>query len=212
LLIETITGGKNYTNCYILRVAPSPRVIVIDPGEYESEKTLSYLRENNLQIDYIILTHEHWDHIIGANKLREHFPCRLVCSEECAEALIDPRKNLSKYFMGREIILSPHDATFKGLNNVLLWQGIKITFYRLPGHSQGSYCIAVGNYLFTGDTIIKNQKTVTNLPGGNKQMLEKSLDFIMNHRDGDTVIYPGHGDSYFLREVDKAAAMGITGP
>jgi len=72
------------------------KLIVIDP--FVSVELLDYIEGNLLTVDYIILTHEHYDHISGVNWLKDKFNTKVICNDKCAEAIINPALNFSKYF------------------------------------------------------------------------------------------------------------------
>ena len=68
LHIDTLTLGAYQVNCYIVRREDSDRCVVIDPG-YEPGRILAYLQKNNLQLEAILLTHGHFDHVGGVREL-----------------------------------------------------------------------------------------------------------------------------------------------
>ncbi|MEG2229009.1 MAG: MBL fold metallo-hydrolase, partial [Odoribacter sp.] len=149
---------------------------------------------------YILLTHEHFDHIWGVEKLREKYDCKVISSFNCSSLITDPKKNLSLFYDQKGFRCSPADMIIEDLSNPMNFQSYDIYFYNTPGHSSGSICIKIKNYLFTGDTLMENMKTPTKLPGGDQLLLQLSLDFIVCNFPKDTIIFPGHGNSFLLKQ------------
>ena len=72
------------SNCFVVYDDETKKAVVIDPGSEKSENEISFIEDNHLEVNYIILTHEHTDHNWGVNALKEKYPdTKLVCSEVC---------------------------------------------------------------------------------------------------------------------------------
>lgn len=198
--IKKIINKPIDSNCYVLYTNKNRSCLVIDPGTEDCIKLLCFLNKHHLNPEYIILTHEHFDHIWGVNKLKDTFKCKIVCSKNCSEKIIDKKKNLSVFYnqIGFETyradIIVSNNSNFK-------WSDFPMEFLETPGHSNCCVCILIDNILFTGDTIIGGQKTVCKLPGGSKTKLKESLETISNKIYGKRImIYSGHGDSFLFSE------------
>jgi glyoxylase-like metal-dependent hydrolase (beta-lactamase superfamily II) len=175
-------------------------VVVIDPGEAK-EELLSYLNSGGYKPAYIILTHEHIDHVAGINFLKEHFPhCKIVCSEPCALKIIDERGNLSRYH-NKPYASVPADITIDEKGPVVEWSGLAINCIPWGGHSAGGMLIMASDVIFTGDQFIKGIKTVTNLPGSQKEKVKECFEYLKNSFPSYTTLYPGHGNSFSLADL-----------
>ena len=200
--IRRIINSPIESNSFILYREDNSNCIVIDPGTLECDKLLHLLNELKLKPEYIFLTHEHFDHIWGVNKLKDTFESKIVCSKECAESITQRKKNMSVFYDQEGFDTYPADILIEDLNYMLIQDGIKIEFIETQGHSNGSICILVGNNLFTGDTIIYNTRTVVKFPGGNKAKLKMSIDSILRKVHGkDITIFPGHGKSFSANQI-----------
>jgi len=199
--IENIKNKPIDSNCYVISDSDSTKCIVVDPGTENCLELMDFLLEKNLKIEFIFLTHEHFDHIWGCNYLKEKFECLIVCSEICSNHIISAKKNLSVFFNQIGFENSKADILLESVNWKLNWNHNEISFFNTPGHSNGSICFSIGNNLFTGDTMIKGLKTVTKIIGGNKNSLEESLNLIFLKCDENTIVYPGHGDVFSLKET-----------
>lgn len=167
--------------CYIVYdSAVNNRCIVIDPGSEKNDNLYAKLAEHNIEPEYIILTHEHFDHCWGVNQLRRDFPIvKLVCNKECSERIGHEKTNMSVFYDNTKVfVIEPADVLITEENNHLEWNGNNIEFFKTPGHSSACMTIKIGDYLFTGDSYIPNIKTVTKLPNGNKELAEKSVMII----------------------------------
>lgn len=202
LLIKIIKNKPINSNSFILYNNSGSDCIIIDPGTRDCEELLQFTTQNNLSPKYILLTHEHFDHIWGVNKLIELFNCKIVCSEKCLEFIANKKKNLSVFYdnIGFEIV--PNNVHIV-LNNKLKICGYTIQFKETLGHSLGSISFWIKDMFFGGDLLIKDTCTVTKLPGGSKKQLKDSLIGLNEYfSKRDMVVYPGHGETFLWKEID----------
>lgn len=174
--------------------------VVIDPGSNDITKILHSIDSHIL--DYIILTHEHFDHVWGTDNLKQRFPnAKVVATTLCSQAIIARKKNMSVYYDGVGFELKPADIIIEDESS-LEWMGIKLDLIPTPGHTPASMCIHTENIIFTGDTIIKEERTVTKLPGGDKQKLYQSVENLKERfGDENPTLYCGHGDHCRLSQI-----------
>lgn len=210
MLINRFPTPYLQSNMYL--ITEGDRGIIIDPydgGEYI--KRISGLVK---EIDYIFLTHEHFDHISGTDTLRERFRANVLCSEVCADKIKSAKSNASHYFAAyvrlqddeevSDAMLSVGDyetyadETFTG-EEELQWEGHKFILKETPGHSPGSICILLDQaYIFTGDTLLDDDTLMTRFPGGSTKMWEKMAFPYLESLPKDTVVKPGHYDEFIL--------------
>lgn len=190
-------------NSYLVVDRRKKSSVVIDPGIGTPKIIEGILQQANAKLDYIFLTHEHYDHIAGVDELRDLFQCQVIASADCSLRIRDIKKNLSAFHCVGGISIRPAEITFNSEVLEVRWNSNVFNLYRTPGHSEGSICISLNNQLFTGDTLIKGVKTVIKLPGGNAKSLEESLDLIFDRFSGKTVLHPGHGEALLLSETNR---------
>lgn len=208
LQVEIIENTPITSNCFIVYHQNSKSCIVIDPGTENNRLLSSYLREHDLTIIYIILTHQHFDHIWGVEHLRNCFPAaKVVCNRICSEMIIDKKRNCSLYYNQIGFELFPADILIENIENTLIWEEEEIKFYNTPGHSLGSIGFIIGHNLFTGDTLIQGEKTVTKLPGGSRSDLEKTLKLLERFKGKNLIVRAGHKDSFQLDLYNIADAL-----
>ncbi len=197
--LKTMPLGALAANSYLLWNEKTKQAVIIDCGG-EADKVISFLKERDLTLSHIILTHGHSDHIMGVNDLAAATSARIIAHREETDMLSDAAKNYSTMFGGQATTVAP-DVLIEGDQSLTLID-YQFDFYHTPGHSKGGMCIAVGDSLFTGDTLFKGSIGRTDLYGGSMAVLQKSLTKLMklSHR---LKVYCGHGLATTLRDEVK---------
>ena len=149
------------------------------------------LIDGNLQ--GVLLTHGHFDHIYGLNVLLALFPnVPIYTSLAGQEELLSDKLNFSKYY-GEPFVVDVHENVSLISNDdcVELFDGIEAKAFLTPGHSPSCVTWLVGDMLFTGDSYIPGVKTVTNLPHADKALAVESQNLIRDLSEG-RIVYAGH--------------------
>lgn len=164
-------------------------VWIVDCGDFEP--LLSLIEGKNL--NGVLLTHAHFDHIYGLNELLRKHPDTLVYTNESGkEALLDERKNMSLYLETPFVFEYPDNIMVVNDDDVIeLSDGLKVKVMATPGHHPSCITYIIGNAIFTGDSYIPGTKVVTNLPNGNNIQAQDSIEKILLISECRT-IYPGH--------------------
>ena len=204
LQIFTFVNKPVSSNTYLIVDRNTNNCIVIDPGSKEDNSIRDYINLNKYNLEYIILTHEHFDHYWGVNYLRMHFNPLIIANDLCAEWIKTPRNYFNKYYYNSEdmYMVDRVDITI-GANDLLLsWGEYLINIFNTKGHSNKSICVLVNELLFTGDTMIYNTLPVLKKRyGASIDQLFKSISFIYKSCDVNTLVFPGHGKPFFLHEM-----------
>lgn len=187
--IIKIPVGVYQTNCYLIK--NNKEVIIIDPGA-NANRIQSYMHEQE-KVCAICLTHGHFDHIGAVDELQKLYDCPVYASKEEKDIYSDYEKN---YSQSKKISLKSNVMDYE---DTLVINSFKFNIYETPGHSPGSVCLEIENFLFTGDTLFKQSVGRTDLYGSNNSDLKQSLKLIKT-LDPDLIIYPGHEMSSTLRE------------
>lgn len=181
-------------NMYILIDEDTKKSAVIDPGG-AIDKIFNYIKKNSLELDYIILTHGHGDHIGAVNDIKLKTNATIIAHKDEKELLNDNRKNLSYSMhcgpqeLDADIYVNDKDKLELG--------NLKLSFIHTPGHTKGSMCIRVNNDMFTGDTLFAGSIGRTDFYSGDYKQIEKSLNKLAKFED-KVKIHPGHGPSSTL--------------
>ena len=199
--IHKITNSPISSNCFILH--KNHKCIIIDPGSKDNIELDSYLVINNLTPEYVFLTHEHFDHIWGVNKLRLKFlDIKVISSKKCSLGITCSKKNMSAFYKNEHFVCLNSDFEFDE-SFELNWMGERFYFFETIGHSPGSICIYFNNFLISGDTIIYNEKTVTKFPNSSVNQLNKSLLNISEIISYPTTILAGHGEDFIINNKEE---------
>jgi glyoxylase-like metal-dependent hydrolase (beta-lactamase superfamily II) len=189
------------------------QALVIDPADVDSGRIVTLLSDQRVSEVLIVLTHEHFDHMSGVNRLREKFMAtQLVCSRSCSENIATPTGNFSRYLAGVDLVCGAADLLCENIHYEMEWSGGRLEMIATPGHTFGSICIVMEEMLFSGDTVIWNCPTVTRLPGGRQDQLKQSIALLMERIPPSTVVCPGHGESFLFRQIDPEIILGVVKP
>ncbi|MBM7582296.1 glyoxylase-like metal-dependent hydrolase (beta-lactamase superfamily II) [Caldicoprobacter guelmensis] len=191
--VITMPVGELAANCYIVYCKNTMRAVVIDPGA-EGQSILNRIQHEGVKVEYILLTHGHFDHIGAVKFLKEHLESCVAIHAGDAPALTDASLNLST-FMGGYSVQTPADVLLKE-GDVLDVGGINIKVLHTPGHSEGSACFVVERPIkavFTGDTLFQGAIGRSDFPGGSYDQLISSIRDKLLVLDDDYTVYPGHG-------------------
>ena len=192
LKIDVLPLGDYQTNCYIVREENSQSCAVIDPG-FEPERVLQFLQENGLQVDAVLLTHGHFDHVGAVEKIVAATGCELWMSQSDWSQKNTPQ---TLFFYP----LANCDFTqlsFCEEGEQIRAGGTVFTVLETPGHTWGSVCYRCEDAIFSGDTLFAGSCGRTDLPGGDWNTIRQSLERLAALEGNDTV-YPGHGESTTL--------------
>jgi len=206
--LQTIENKPISSNCHVFYDTGSNHCIIVDPGSEDGSYIDGFLLKKELKPDYIILTHEHFDHIWGCSFFVDKYNTPIVCSKNCAEAIVDGRTNLSLFFDNKKAFACPQASIIVEENNFeLVWNSHRLSFYPALGHSIGGIVFSLGYYLVTGDTLIKDIKTVTKLKCGSKEKLRESISLIESFKGRGLLVCAGHGESFDLDSYDLNKAL-----
>lgn len=200
LKIHRIINNPIDSNCFIV-YSKNKKCIVIDPGSENSDEIINFLESNNLNPEFVVLTHEHFDHIWSVNDLKLKYESKVIASRLCGEKITNAKKNMSVFYNQIGFECFNCDISVESIKNKMKWEDEEVVFIETPGHTDCSISIVIKNKIFVGDLMIPKHKTVTKLPSGNKKVLIESLENIYkNYKNFE--IYPGHGDVFKLNELN----------
>lgn len=188
LTLKSLKLSPMQTNCYLV-FDEEKNAFVVDPGEY-NEALENMLKENKIEkLSYILLTHGHYDHILGTKKLLENFGGKIVIHEEDEVCLSDKRYRRSSPFASGEAA-DKADILVKD-GDKLAFGEKEITVIHTPGHTKGGVCYLLSDMLFSGDTLFKGTIGRSDFLGGDYRTLLSSVGKL-TELDGDYNVYPGH--------------------
>ncbi|MEE9530262.1 MAG: MBL fold metallo-hydrolase [Syntrophobacteria bacterium] len=188
--IDRLELGPFGTNSYILICQKTNESVVVDaPGG--AGMVVEKLKET--QPKYILMTHDHFDHIGGLVELRSALEVPVAAHLADANDLpLEP-----------DLLLNDGDEIFLG--------AIKLVVLHTPGHTPGSVCFLVGNYLIAGDTLFPGGPGKTQSPADFRRIIESITQRLFVLPD-ETKVFPGHGEATTIKEAKQQYEVFSTRP
>lgn len=205
LEVVKFINSRFTSNTYIIAHPEYDNIWVVDPGD--TDNVFEWMKvHSKTYITGILLTHAHFDYIYGMNEIFFRFPdCTIyVANNYGKESLKDPKKNGSKYIEEGPIELKEGVSLDEYEDDMFLWCDFPLRVLYTPGHSDDSVSLIIDGMLFTGDTLIKDVRTVTKLKGGSIEKLNHRVKLLSELKGLGLMVMPGHGDAFELDKYDLA--------
>ena len=188
--IVNIPTGMLQANTYLVCDETSRLGFIVDLGGY-SRELKNIIEKNDIQIQYIVLTHGHGDHIGGVQEHLKDFPdAKVVCSRAEEKMLLDPELNEAHHFGPEKVSFKPDILVDDG--ETLTVGNMTMKFIMTPGHTEGGMCILVDDVLFSGDTLFCRSIGRTDLAGGDFRTIMESIKKKLFLLPDETQVLPGH--------------------
>lgn len=190
--IERFVMGMVSTNCYLIINEETKETVIVDPADCPQRFT-DHIAEEGLKIVAVILTHGHYDHIMGIPELLKHYPVPVYACQEEKQVLTDPRANLSAMSGGSYVY---DGATYVKDGQVLELAGCQFKVMHTPGHTPGGCCYYIESekILLSGDTLFCGSVGRTDFPGGSMSDLVRGIKEKLMVLPDDVQVLPGHMD------------------
>jgi glyoxylase-like metal-dependent hydrolase (beta-lactamase superfamily II) len=189
--IRTIVVGQLAANCYVVTDELTKTAVVIDPGD-NPEEIEAALRDAEVELSYILLTHGHPDHSFAAGELQQHYGVPVLMHEADVPQL-EGHQDLVVMFYDINRYIKPRLGEFLREGDIVSLGSVELKVIHTPGHTPGGLCFAQGGHVFTGDTLFAGDMGRTDLPGGSYDDLMRSIREKLLVLPEKTIIYPGHG-------------------
>ena len=189
--IEVFVTGIISTNCYLVINEEAKEAVLIDPAGM-TKKMIAYIKEEGITLKAILLTHAHFDHIMGIDKTIEEFGEMPVYVEETDLPLLNNAKlNESTVYTNG---YSYQGGTVIHDGDVLSIAGIDFKVIHTPGHTPGGVCYYVEDekVLFSGDTLFQNSVVRTDFVNSSTSDLVRGIKEKLYVLPYDVLVYPGH--------------------
>ena len=187
--VEQLSLGPIGTNCYVVRAdAAATEAVVVDPSGDATELRLT-LASLGATCTAILVTHGHWDHLVGVADLAEGTGAPVHMAEAERTLLERPER-----FTPAGVAIRPYtpDVLLQG-GETLELAGISFEVLAVPGHSPAHLAYHSDGHLFSGDVLFQGSVGRTDLPGADWSTLLASIRTLVESLPPETVVYPGHG-------------------
>ena len=221
--------GPYQTNCYLIYGTRSGEAALIDPG-WQIDTLVSFIRNNNLDLKYILITHGHSDHYLYVPELKKQFPgVKWGVNKEDFEKIIRcpdwPSKAYGKEWMentrknAEESVYLDFDTKSAGEpdffiegNQTYKLGSVEIRTIHTPGHSPGCICFYTGNVLFSGDILFYRSVGNLDFMTSNTEAFIKSVRELYRLFPDSTIVYPGHNQPTDIgSEKEENMRISLTG-
>lgn len=192
MIIKTFIAGPFDANNYLVIDENSKEAVLIDCSEDKSD-IINDVRMNDWNVKYILITHGHFDHILGINEMKKELNAEVIVPAE--DLILIENVNANAQYFGHDVVEVPqHDKTYESAGELSVGKTI-IKVIQTPGHTEGGVSLLIENNLFSGDTLFRDSFGRTDLYGGNTRKLVNSIVDVLFSLPDKTVVYPGHGPS-----------------
>jgi glyoxylase-like metal-dependent hydrolase (beta-lactamase superfamily II) len=203
LILEVRAVAPFYKNGFVVGCERTREAVLIDPGD-EVDELLGAVRDLEVDVQRVLLTHAHLDHVTGVARAKEAFDVPVHLHRDDL-FLYDAVVQQGEMF-GFKVRAQPPIDVFYDFSP-MVFGDYEVRVHHTPGHCPGGVCLQIGRqgepgpHLFVGDTLFAGSIGRTDLPGGDYAVLMRSITEVLFPLGGDSVVHPGHGpDTTIQRE------------
>ncbi len=193
MILKEYISGPIEANNYLLVDEETKEGALIDCSEMKQE-IVDDANALGANIKYILLTHGHFDHVLGVNEMKKALGAKVYIHKSDVFMLENINQIMSLFGMNQKVEPPEYDELVEDGQELPLGN-TKIKILHTPGHSEGGVCYLVDDKLFSGDTLFRESVGRTDLYGGNFKTLLNSVKGVLFNLDDDINVYPGHGPS-----------------
>lgn len=189
--IKSISVGPLEVNTFLIWDSSTHEAILVDPGD-EPDRIIDMIKEEELQLKYIVCTHAHFDHVGAIPELRQETGTPVLIHRDERE-IYEAARDMAA-FWGYDIDPLPEPDRFVEEGEKLKVGGLEFTVLHTPGHSPGGISLYGEGIVVTGDTLFAGSVGRTDFHGGDIEKLKASFRRLLELPE-ETVVLPGHGPS-----------------
>lgn len=192
--IKKLVLGRLNTNCYF--IINKNDCIVVDSAFF-GDTILDFAKSLGVEIKAVLLTHGHFDHSSACKTLQDK-GIPVYVSEIDGNEIINTPKNMGILSNCKFI----PDVLLKGDEELDLI-GLKIQVIKTSGHTEGSLCYLIDNFLFSGDTLFKGAYGRCDFYSGDFNKIKNSIQNVLFKLDENIIVLTGHGEQTTIKEAKK---------
>lgn len=191
ITIKTFVEGPIDANNYLVIDEESKEAVLIDCSS-SREEYIQAVKDSNINLKYILLTHGHFDHILGLNAFKNEFNVEVFMAKE-DEKQLEFAPQMCSIFTGNDMTSNIEVKNYIKDNDELFIGKTKIKAISTPGHTEGGMCYLIENKLFSGDTLFQGSVGRCDMPGGDLGTIIKSIKEKLFILPDEIEVYTGHG-------------------
>jgi hydroxyacylglutathione hydrolase len=191
--IYPVESGPVYTIGYLVVDEKSKKAVLIDTPLDSAHPFLEFCKEKEIELEKILLTHTHFDHMGDAQEISDKAGIEVFCHEADAYRLDDPNESST---MQLPYTIKPvPERKFLADGEIVKCGAMELEVIHTPGHSEGGICFInkAEKVVFTGDTLFMGSVGRTDLPGGDTETLLSSIKNRLMTLEDNVKVFPGHG-------------------
>jgi hydroxyacylglutathione hydrolase len=203
MIIEVRATAPFYKNGFVVACERTREAVLIDPGD-EVDELLAAVRDFDVDVRCVLLTHAHVDHVTGVAAAKDAFDVPVYLHRDDL-FLYDNVVEQAAMFGFKARQPPPVDQFYD--MTPIVFGDCEVRVHHTPGHCPGGVCLqinqkgAAGSHLFVGDTLFASSIGRTDLPGGNYSTLMRSITEVLFPLGDEAIVHPGHGpDTTIARE------------
>ena len=191
MTVKQFLAGPIGTNCYLLINEKTKEAVIVDPASCP-DYMMNYIKTEELKLKAVLLTHAHFDHIMGLSDVMEDIKVPVYVEEADLPMMMDGERNLSSGYMRGGYQFA--DAVPVRDGQQLQIAGFQFRVIHTPGHTPGGCCYYMEqeDVLFSGDTLFRTSVGRSDFPGGSASALVRSVKEKLLILPEETHVYPGH--------------------
>lgn len=196
MLLESQAVGPFFKNGFVVGCEETREAVIVDPGD-EVGSLIEYVRRGDLKVRFILLTHAHVDHVTGVAAAKRAFGVPVYLHRE--DLFLYERAVEAGKMFGLTVEPQPPIDRFYSPGQVIPFGSYEVRWHHTPGHCPGGVCLQVGRKgaggsdLFVGDTLFSGSIGRTDLPGGDYEVLIRSIKTVLFALGDASIVHPGHG-------------------
>lgn len=191
MIIKVFVEGPVDANNYLLIDEESKEAVLIDCSDARQE-VVDEIRNSGAKLKYILLTHGHFDHILGVDRFKEIFDVNAYVGKDDVSQ-VESTPMMIQMFTGIKGQGVSQINHFVNDGDEFFIGNTKIKAISTPGHTEGGMSYLVDDKLFSGDTLFNRSVGRTDFPGGDFDKIKHSVVDVLFKLPDETIVYPGHG-------------------
>jgi glyoxylase-like metal-dependent hydrolase (beta-lactamase superfamily II) len=189
MIVEVRAVAPFYKNGFVVGCERTREAVVIDPGD-EIDELLGAVRDLDLEVRHILLTHAHLDHVSGVDTARTALDAPVYLHRDDL-FLYESVVQQGQMFGFKVRPQPPIDVFYDGAP--IRFGDFAVRVHHTPGHCPGGVCLQIDRHLFVGDTLFAGSIGRTDLPGGDHAVLLQSIARVLLPFGDEAIVHPGHG-------------------